>query len=196
MWRTNAVLYGAIGILLALFGRELDWARVELPKYLEGRIGSPLERRLYRDAKRLIESGRPAEARPLLERSLRIDPYGEAGYWLGRAWLSQGDDEQALAALTRYLEIDPTLLDAHLQVARILERTGRAEQARHVLRAGLDFFREAEVDAFPRYDPDVERHYNRKAARVHERYAAAARTLERELGRLEAESVDPTARPR
>ena len=93
----NVVCYSALLLLCALYWGELRWAAAELPNYLSGRIGSPVERQLYREASRIIASrGDLERARGLLERSLAIDPTCEAGFWLAEYRFAVGRHDEAL----------------------------------------------------------------------------------------------------
>jgi len=176
----------AILVLGALYWDDLRWAAGELPGYLEGSIGSPQERKLYVQARRIIleeENIEPAEA--LLQRSIAIDPYGEGRYWLGRYYFELRRDEEALEQFEAYLEIDPTMLDAYLKIAAVHAGRGRAEAARRTLERGLAFFEGQLGDYEPHLDASVDADYNTEATRAHARFEKAVRTLEELMLRLE-----------
>jgi len=185
----NAALFAAVALLALLYGRELRWAAAEFPGYLSGAFSDTPERLMYLEAEDILRSGHDIDrARPLLERSLEIDPRGEAGFWLGRYYEQSGDDERALAAYTRYLETDATLLPAWLSVAAIHRRAGRADDARRALLDGLAFF-ESHAE---RYRPFVDRSAppdaNDKARQTYARYRDAIVTLRDALASLTDES--------
>jgi len=176
----NVVLYLAlVGIVLAC-GPQLGWAVGALPVYLGGNIPSPVERSLYLAAAELP----PDEARPLLERSLAIDPNTEAVHILARKLVEAGEPEQARSRYERYLEIDPFVREAYLELASLLEGQGKTAEATRVLERGVAQFR-ANVERFqPREDPSVEERYNAKARRIYAEYGESVRVLEAALERL------------
>jgi tetratricopeptide (TPR) repeat protein len=160
----NVLLCGLIGLCVVVWWSELHWAARELPRFLQGRIGSPVERKLFLRAKKLIQAGRDLDtARALLDRSMDIDPYSDAVYWMGECLLAVGEMNGALESFRRYLEFDPTRVDAYLRVSEILEDQGRGAEARDVLKRGLRYFESARASLEPRPDPEVEMKYNRKA---------------------------------
>ena len=179
----NVAIWGAIVALAVAYGPELGWAARSLPRYLDGEIGAPIERTLYREAKRILRSGEDIErARPLLERSLAIDPTCEAGFWLAEYHFARGEHEEAAQRFARYIEIDPTRVDAYLKGAEALTELGRADDARRLLEAGLAYFEGSWADFIPKPLPNADRRFNKKALRTHERYERSARELRLALG--------------
>ncbi len=173
--RVNAVLYLVLLALLVLYWGDLRWAAEELPEYLQGDIGSPVERKLYRRAKKIIESGENLEeARPMLERSLSIDPRCEAGFWLAEYYFARGEFDEAATRFASYVEIDPTRINAYRKGAEALETLGRFDEARRMLVAGRDYFRDHVKQFRPRPYRDVRSKFNEKAERVHRYYEKSA----------------------
>lgn len=191
MWRridlplVNLALYLAVLLLITLFQRELGWAGAQLRGYVEGSIVYPAEQQLCLQARSIVLAGRDlAPARELLERSLSIDPYGEAGYWLGRYFFERGELERALQQFTRTIEVDPSRLDAYLKLSALHERRGEAQAALRVLQGGLAYFEEQATQLVPRPDPTQAAKYNGKAVAVHDRCLGSIITLRREIARM------------
>jgi len=165
---------------------ELRWSADELPRYLRGSIGSPVERQLYRAARKLIlAEGDLERARELLERSIAIDPNSDAVYWLAECQLAAGNPQAALELFERFIDFDPTRVDAYLGAASILESRGQAERARELVRRGLEYFESYRESLTPRPDPAVPMKYNRKALGVYEYHGSAISRLREELRRLD-----------
>jgi len=184
-WVNLVLVVLAAWITLAWWD-ELRWSAGELPRYLQGSIGSPEERKLYRAARKLILAGGDLErARELLERSIAIDPNSDAVYWLAECRLAAGDPDGALEQFERFIDFDPTRADAYLGAASILESRGQAERARELLRRGLDYFESYRESLTPRPDPAVPMKYNRKAIGVYEYYGSSISRLRQELRRLD-----------
>lgn len=59
---------------------------------------------------------------------------GPAYYGRGRALVELGDFEAALVALRRALAVQPSLIQAHFQLAKAYRQLGRTEEARHEAR--------------------------------------------------------------
>jgi len=79
---------------------------------------------------RLFREGRPAQAIPIFERSIKLNP-GVAAYHhnLGAALLSAGRLEQAIQPFAAALSLDPNLASGHFQLAQIFDNLGQVEQA-------------------------------------------------------------------
>ena len=184
----NALLFAVIALLTVVYARELRWAAAELPGYLEGVFSETPERQLYLEAERILREGRDIDrALPLLEKSLDIDPRGEAGFWLGLYHEMSGDGERALEAYTRYLQTDPVLLQTYLQMAGIHQRQGRSKDARDALQRGLSYF-EANAEHYrPFVDRTASPDHNDKARQAYARYRTAINTLREALASLEDE---------
>jgi tetratricopeptide (TPR) repeat protein len=180
----NVVLYLSLGAIMMGYGPELGWAVRALPAYLRGDIPAPIERSMYLSAATLP----PAEAVPLLEQSIAIDPHTEAVHILAKKLKEAGKADAARKHYERYLEIDPFVREAYLELAALLEEQHEREEAARVLKRGVRHFR-SHVDRFrPRADPSVEARYNDKARRVHAEYAESVKVLEAALQHLRTKS--------
>lgn len=90
------------------------------------------------DALRLIEEGRAPEAVPLLEAAAQKHPDSAAIHFhLGFALSEARQDQRAIAAFRRVLEIDPALRPARLNLAHLLVRAGQPAEAIPLLEACL-----------------------------------------------------------
>jgi tetratricopeptide (TPR) repeat protein len=188
----NVLLCGAIALCATLWWSELSWAARELPRYLQGRIGGPAERRLSVQGKRLIQAGGDLDtARGLLQRSIAIDPHSDAVYWLGECLLATGDADGALERFQQYIEFDPTRASAYLQAAHILRDRGHPERAHALLERGLRYFVSHRAKLQPRPDPEVSMKFNRKALEVHAYYGESIARLEAELRGVETRGDAP-----
>ncbi len=189
----NLLLYLAIVVLATAYWSELRWAGAALPSYLEGSIRSPLERRLYVKARSLIDGNdwEQARAQEMLDQSLAIDPNGEAGYWLAELFRECNRESEAIEQYERYLRIDPTRLEAYLELSALYERRGRPAEALRVLEAGRDYFEENAVNYRPVIDDDVDSRFNTKALESYQTYRLAAGVLRREIESIEARVPDP-----
>ena len=69
--------------------------------------------KLFNEAARLINEGKDAEAEPALKRAVAVDEkFAVAWYELGMVYARTGKSAEAKAALTKYLELEPTGKDA------------------------------------------------------------------------------------
>lgn len=66
-------------------------------------------------------------------------------YDLGMRYLSEGNYEEAIIALTAAIEIDPKRADAYLQLAEVYIRTNDLESAARVINQGIDACGESDV---------------------------------------------------
>jgi tetratricopeptide (TPR) repeat protein len=194
----NLLLYLAIIVLATAYWSELRWAGAALPSYLDGTIPSPLERRLYVEARSLIDGNdwEKARAQEMLEQSLAIDPNGEAGYWLAELARERNHESEAIEQYERYLRIDPTRLEAYLELSALYERRGQPAGALPVLEAGRVYFEENAVKYRPVIDDDVDSRFNTKALESYENYRLAAGVLRREIESVEARVSSSTNLPR
>jgi len=86
--------------------------------------------RCARDGARLISEGHPAEAIPLLQRSIELNPGAAMSHHgLGVAQMTTGRLERALEAFTAALRLDPSLATAHHFRAVILDNLGQTANA-------------------------------------------------------------------
>ena len=96
----------------------------------------------------------PKQAIALYERAIQQDP-GRASLWvnLGVAYLKTGETARAVEKILLALELDPSLAEAHYNMACALALQGKKEQASRFLeRAAL---LDARVRQWARQDPDL-----------------------------------------
>jgi len=75
-------------------------------------------------------AGFTEEAVPFLEKVVEVDPADASGWYiLGRAYQDLREQEKALAAYDRAIELDPHLASAHKNRADRLSRLGRMEES-------------------------------------------------------------------
>jgi tetratricopeptide (TPR) repeat protein len=78
----------------------------------------------------LLRQGRPAEAEPLLRRSLALDPNdAHALYNLGWSLVAQGKAREAIAPLRRTAALQPDRWEPQRRLAQAYEQLGDAERA-------------------------------------------------------------------
>jgi tetratricopeptide (TPR) repeat protein len=91
----------------------------------------------YKLGSLFVEGARPMEGKPLIEAALRQDPnLKEAYYYLGRAHMQLGNENEALEALKKAVTItsNPELLaQAWYQLAIVYRRMHRMEEAQQAL---------------------------------------------------------------
>lgn len=183
----NLLLYLAIVVLATTYWSELRWAGWAFSSYVEDRIKSSPERRLYFRARSLVRGNdwEKEQAQEMLEQSLAIDPYGEAGYWLAELFWESNLESEAIEQYERYLRIDPTRLEVYLHLSALYERRGRTAEALRVLQAGRDYFEENAVHYRPVVNDEVDSWYNDKAREIYSIHRLAAGTLQREIESIE-----------
>ena len=83
----------------------------------------------------ILAQGRPDEAKPFLARAIDADPTNAAAYdHLGTSQGQQGNLEGALGTYRRLASARPSPA-AHREVAQVLERLGRPEEAQRAEQA-------------------------------------------------------------
>ncbi len=178
----NVGIYLTLGVIVLIYAPELGWAVRALPVYLRGDIPGPVERAMYQQAAKLPA----AEAIPLLRRSIEIDPNTEAVLILAKKLEEAGQPEEAREHYERYIQIDPYAREAYVELAALLEKQGKREQAMHVLEQGARHFRSNFERFRPHEDPAAEARENDKARRVYAEYRESAQQLEAAVKRLRA----------
>jgi tetratricopeptide (TPR) repeat protein len=79
----------------------------------------------------LISHDRPEEATPILDRAHRLNPdFWGPLYYLGRIYVEKNDPKQALPLLERAAKLNPDEAAIQYQLARALQKAGRAAEAR------------------------------------------------------------------
>ena len=86
---------------------------------------------LFRYAETLTYAGRPAEATPIFEKALRLNPLAPAGYYLaqGIALRETGRLEEAAASYKKAIERSPNIFRAHAYLAAVYSMMGRDNEA-------------------------------------------------------------------
>lgn len=137
VWFYNIVtgkVHSKIKVRDALAGVEKE---KEKEKEEEKRTVNLTPKELLAKARELYTEERDLEALRMLRRVLVVEPMNAEAYLLiGRIYLRQRDQEQAISALKTAVFWDAKLIDAHILLARIfLERGDRAMALVHVRNA-------------------------------------------------------------
>ena len=86
--------------------------------------------KLYQEGIALLEDKKPAEAREVLEKAVKEDPFSpRAHFALGRAMHEQGDLFHAITAYERAVELRPNLFHALRALAALYEQKGFRRKA-------------------------------------------------------------------
>jgi DNA-binding response OmpR family regulator len=86
--------------------------------------------KLYQEGIQLLEDKKPAEAREVLEKAVKEDPFSpKAHFALGRAMHEQGDLFHAITAYERAVELRPNLFHALRALAALYEQKGFRRKA-------------------------------------------------------------------
>jgi len=94
----------------------------------------PVAEQLYQQATALLEQNKYAEARPLLEKVLKEDPFSvRAQFALAKMLHEQGDAFTAITAYERALELRPSLFPALRALAGLYEQKGFRRKAADAL---------------------------------------------------------------
>jgi DNA-binding response OmpR family regulator len=106
----------------------------------------PAAEQLYQRAMALLEEKKYAEARPILEKVLKEDPYSvRAQFALARALHEEGDSFTAITAYERALELRPSLFPALRALAGLYEQKGFRRKAADALEQAAQFAPDAEA---------------------------------------------------
>jgi DNA-binding response OmpR family regulator len=118
----------------------------ELLKRVQLRLGSSAPQqavsdkaeKLYAEGMDLLEARQPAEARAVLEKAIKEDPFSaRAHFALGRAMHEQGDVFHAITAYERAVELRPNLFQALRALAGLYEQKGFRRKAVEALERAL-----------------------------------------------------------
>jgi tetratricopeptide (TPR) repeat protein len=113
----------------ALFRGRLDESVTLLQRELELNPGNAMA--LYRLGDAYTRQGKWDEAIAALQRSVWINPFYSGPYiLLGKAHGQKGNPGAAEVMLRRAVQYDPNNKTAHYLLAQLLQRTGRADEAR------------------------------------------------------------------
>lgn len=94
--------------------------------------------KLYQQGIALLDGKEPAEARAVLEKAVKEDPFSpRAHFALGRAMHQQGDLFHAITAYERAIELRPNLFQALRAVAKLYEEKGFRRKAAEALERAL-----------------------------------------------------------
>lgn len=85
-----------------------------------------------------IVSGRPGEARSLLEKSIKASPSHEAFRLLAQYHLLMVENDEAIAASRASIELDPEAPGPRIEAAAILIELGRVDDAADILAPAID----------------------------------------------------------
>src|SRR5579864_8818510 len=97
-------------------------------------------RRMFEEAMRLRNSGRPKEAQSLCRRLLLEQPRHAQGHWLlGSLLQSQSLWEEAVTSFRKAISLDPDFANALNDLGNLLLARGRYEEAVEVYRKLLRF---------------------------------------------------------
>ena len=94
--------------------------------------------KLYHEGMGLLDSKQPAEARAVLEKAVKEDPFSaRAQFALARAMHEQGDLFHAITAYERAIELRPNLFQALRALATLYEQKGFRRKAAEALERAL-----------------------------------------------------------
>jgi tetratricopeptide (TPR) repeat protein len=184
----TGLLYVTITILIVTFYSELKWASELLPGYFKNEIrGISADRILLRDAENsLFRERHPERATVFLEQLLHIDPMApEAYFMLGKSNYMLKNYAEAEQALRKTIELDASLLDAYLGIAKIKLDQNRLDETRKILIQGRDYFQNRLGDYQANEDPNVEIRFNKKAAFVFNSYQQSLTILQEAIQRFD-----------
>ena len=121
--------HGIKGIIY-VFQKKYEEAIVEAQKAVEIYPHGPMQ--IFTLGWILRLAGRPEEAIPLMEKSIRLNPIPTymAFDTLGRAYFLAGKYEKAIGAYKTAVKVDPDLWDAHVGLAATYAVLGREDEAR------------------------------------------------------------------
>ena len=94
--------------------------------------------KLYHEGMGLLDSKKPAEARVVLEKAVKEDPFSpRAQFALGRALHEMGDLFHAITAYERAVELRPSLFQALKALASLYEQKGFRKKAAEALERAM-----------------------------------------------------------
>ncbi len=104
-----------------------NWAAHTFQQYIKLKPQDPFP---YYVTAVSLRGNRPESLR-LLQRSLELNPkFAEAYLELGKQYFASEKYQEAIAALTKAVEIKPALVEAHYRLSRAHAKAGNAEKAR------------------------------------------------------------------
>ncbi|KAF0246495.1 MAG: hypothetical protein FD180_676 [Planctomycetota bacterium] len=125
----STFVFDARGRLNRVFQREVSDTEIRtLLASMAGDEPSPAD--LEVRANQLMESGKAAEAVPLLEWSIRIAPSRAVPYSkLGMAWFSLGELQKSIAAIQQSIQLDPDDAYAHMNLGAAFHNADQLGEA-------------------------------------------------------------------
>ena len=179
----NVIVYLAIVVLLFLFFAEIKWAQRNLRAYLfTGEFDPTADKLLVR---KVIRERDAKTTQKLLEQALDIDPYSPARLVLGKYYLSRGQAENMLAQYQRYRSIDPSVVSVYEELASVLLRQNRQQEARELVNEGIEYFQRRIELYEPHRDSTVNHAFNDKAFGIRAKAHEGFKILEQLKNQLE-----------
>lgn len=125
-------LHYALGCLY-IEQRQYEKARRQLEAELT--LASPYPRTYLQLGHVYVALERPAEALPLLQKGLLLDPKGNGLVWVdvGRAYRSQNEPKEAEAAFEKAIKLGQDNASVYYQLAIVAKKSGDLERARQAL---------------------------------------------------------------
>lgn len=185
----NLVVYGLLLGLVGLYRADISWGTKSFQAYRavegEAEFQMTADQARLSQAESALKEGRFEQAIALADESLEIEPYSKG--WLLKAVASRqlGRDDDAMRFYTRYVEIDPSLVEPYLDIARIHFRRNEFDQAAEILNRGASEFRSRLTTYQPQLDATAADRENRKAIEIYESYRVSVERLESALARVE-----------
>ena len=109
----------------------------------------------------LHQSGRPAEAIDLFKKAIRLNPFPPSYYlmFLGSAYSSVRQYEEAIDALKKSIHLEPNNLFAHVILAATFIKAEREEEAHNQAAEVLRIDPKFSLDYYEKIMPDINRTY-------------------------------------
>lgn len=74
-----------------------------------------------------------------MKKVLAIDPSDDVAWFgLGKAYLEDGNNDEAITALESCVRVKPTYSAAYLALAQALQRAGRIDECRKICEQGIE----------------------------------------------------------
>jgi len=113
--------------------RQYEKAREQFEKELQ--LGSPYPRTYLQLGHVFVELNKPAEALPLLDKSLKIDPDSSGVVWadIGRAYRFMNQPAKAADAYEKAIALGQKTSSVYYQLAMVTRKTGDVARSREAL---------------------------------------------------------------
>jgi len=167
----NLFVYCAVVFLCVFFQSQLLWAKKSLDGYLfTGNIPASKDVELFYEATNGLRAGKGAkELVPLLERSIEINPYGDASPLLGTYYLSKGDYAKTLSYYDGYRSINPSVINIYTGMVTVFIKQQDIESAKKVVSEGIVHYRRRIELYKPSPANDVQKEFNLKALAIYDK---------------------------